>query len=182
MSAPSIRSATRGLGSLVAIALLAAACSSAATTAPTSAPTTADVASAPAASAPAESAAAASAPASSASSSGAATAVVVNMATSTLGPVLTGPNGLTLYTRTGDTATTSSCTGQCATNWPPLTVATGGAATGGTGVSGTFATLTRADATIQVTYNGLPLYGWLKDTKPGDVTGQGVGGFSVAKP
>jgi predicted lipoprotein with Yx(FWY)xxD motif len=178
MSTPSIRSATRGLGSLVAIALLAAACSSAATTAPTTAP----VASTPVASAPAESAAAASAPASSPASSGAATAVVVNMTTSTLGPVLTGPNGLTLYTRTGDTATTSSCTGQCATNWPPLTVATGASATGGTGVSGTFATLTRADGTIQVTYNGLPLYGWAKDTKPGDVTGQGVGGFSVAKP
>ena len=178
MSAPSIRSATRGLGSLAAIALLAAACSSGAT----ASPTTAAVASAPAASTPVESAAAVSAPASSAASSGTATAVVVNMATSTLGPVLTGPNGLTLYTRTGDTATTSSCTGQCATAWPPLTVATGASATGGTGVSGTFATLTRADGTIQVTYNGLPLYGWQKDTKPGDVTGQGVGGFSVAKP
>jgi predicted lipoprotein with Yx(FWY)xxD motif len=178
MSAPSIRSATRGLGSLAAIALLAAACSSGAT----ASPTTAAVASAPAASTPVESAAAVSAPASSTASSGTATAVVVNMATSTLGPVLTGPNGLTLYTRTGDTATTSSCTGQCATAWPPLTVATGASATGGTGVSGTFATLTRADGTIQVTYNGLPLYGWQKDTKPGDVTGQGVGGFSVAKP
>jgi predicted lipoprotein with Yx(FWY)xxD motif len=178
MSTPSIRAATRGFGSLVAIALLAAACSSGAT----ASPTTAAVASAPAASTPAESAAAVSAPASSAASSGAASAVVVNMATSTLGPVLTGPNGLTLYTRTGDTATTSSCTGGCASAWPPLTVATGGAATGGTGVSGTFATLTRADGTIQVTYNGLPLYGWQKDTKPGDVTGQGVGGFSVAKP
>jgi predicted lipoprotein with Yx(FWY)xxD motif len=107
---------------------------------------------------------------------------MVNMATSSLGPVLTGPNGLTLYTRTGDTATTSSCTGQCATNWPPLTVATGASASGGTGVTGTFATLTRADGTVQVTYNGLPLYGWQKDAKPGDVTGQGVGGFAIAKP
>jgi predicted lipoprotein with Yx(FWY)xxD motif len=179
MSALSIRRATRGFGGLVAIALLAAACSSpAATTSPTTAP----VASTPAASTPAESAAAASAPASSASSSAAAAGVVVNMATSTLGPVLTGPNGLTLYTRTGDTATTSSCTGQCATAWPPLTVASGAAATGGTGVTGAFATLTRADGTVQVTYNGLPLYGWQKDAKPGDVTGQGVGGFSVAKP
>ena len=181
MSAPSIRRATRGLGGVVAIALLAAACSSpAATTAPTTEP----VASTPAASTPAESAAA-SAPAASApsaSSSAAAAGVVVNMATSSLGPVLTGPNGLTLYTRTGDTATTSSCTGQCATAWPPLTVATGATATGGTGVTGTFATLTRADGTLQVTYKGLPLYGWQKDAKPGDVTGQGVGGFSVAKP
>jgi predicted lipoprotein with Yx(FWY)xxD motif len=177
MSALSIRRATSGFGGLVAIALLAAACSSPAATAP---PTTAPATATPAAST-AESPAS-SAPASSASSSAAAAGVVVNMATSSLGPVLTGPNGLTLYTRTGDTATTSSCTGQCATAWPPLTVGAGATATGGTGVTGTFATLTRADGTLQVTYNGLPLYGWQKDAKAGDVTGQGVGGFSVAKP
>ena len=170
MSAPSIRSTTTGLAGLVAIALLAAACSSAATTPP---PTTAPIASLPAASAPAAG--------SSAATSAAATGVVVNMATSTLGPVLTGPNGLTLYTHAGDSATASTCTGGCATAWPPLAAASGGA-TGGTGVSGTFATLTRADGTIQVTYNGLPLYGWKNDTKPGDVTGQGVAGFTVAKP
>ena len=181
MSAPSIRRATSGVGGLVAIAVLAAACSSPAATAP---PTTAPATATPAASTPAESPAA-SAPASSApsaSSSAAASGVVVNMTASSLGPVLTGPNGLTLYTRTGDTATTSSCTGGCAAAWPPLTVAAGATATGGTGVTGKFGTLTRADGTLQVTYKGLPLYGWQKDAKPGDVTGQGVAGFSVAKP
>jgi len=40
--------------------------------------------------------------------------------------------------------------------------------------------LPRADGSIQVTYVGLPLYYWVKDTKAGDVTGNGVGGFSVA--
>ena len=45
---------------------------------------------------------------------------------------------------------------------------------------GTFGTLTRADGSIQVTYVGLPLYYWVRDTKAGDVIGQGVGGFSVA--
>jgi predicted lipoprotein with Yx(FWY)xxD motif len=29
---------------------------------------------------------------------------------------------------------------------------------------------------MQVTYNGWPLYGWVKDKTPGDTTGQGVGG------
>jgi predicted lipoprotein with Yx(FWY)xxD motif len=110
------------------------------------------------------------------------TSVVVNMATTTLGPVLTGPNGLTLYTHTGDTATTSTCTGTCAANWPPLTVAAGDQATGGAGVTGTFAMLTRDDGTTQVTYNGLALYGWKNDAAPGDVTGQGIAGFTVAKP
>ena len=104
------------------------------------------------------------------------------MATTALGPVLVGPNGLTLYTHTGDSATSSTCTGGCATAWPPLAVPTGSTATGGTGVSGAFATLTRDDGTLQVTYNGLPLYGWKNDAKAGDTTGQGVNGFTVAKP
>jgi predicted lipoprotein with Yx(FWY)xxD motif len=30
-------------------------------------------------------------------------------------------------------------------------------------------------------YNGHPLYFWSKDTKPGDVTGDGVDGFHVAR-
>ena len=32
-----------------------------------------------------------------------------------------------------------------------------------------------ADGTKIVTYNGMPLYYWVKDMKPGDTTGQGVG-------
>jgi predicted lipoprotein with Yx(FWY)xxD motif len=93
---------------------------------------------------------------------------------------LTGPNGHTLYTKSGDTTTSSTCTGTCATNWPPLTITAGQQVVGGTGVTGTFASLTRADGSIQVTYAGLPLYYWVQDTKAGDVTGNGVGGFSVA--
>jgi predicted lipoprotein with Yx(FWY)xxD motif len=176
MSIRSIRVAAQGLAGLVSIAVLAAACSAAATTAPaTAAPVTA----APASVAPASVAPASAAPA---ASSGGAAAVVVGMATTSLGPVLTGPNGLTLYIHAGDSATASTCTGGCATAWPPLAVAAGASATGGTGVTGTFATLTRADGTTQVTYNGMPLYGWKNDTKPGDVTGQGVASFTVAKP
>jgi len=187
MSALSISIAKRGLGGLVAIAVLAAGCSSAASTAPaTSAPAT----SAPATSAPATSAAAASpaaspavsASASSAPSSASSTGLVVNMATTSLGPVLTGASGLTLYTHSGDSATSSTCTGGCATAWPPLTVAAGATAAAGSGVTGTLGTLTRPEGTSQVTYNGMPLYGWKGDTKPGDVTGQGIAGFSVAKP
>lgn len=175
MSQPSIRLAASGLASLIAVAFLAAACSSAATAAPAS--------SAPVVStAPASAAPVVSTPASNAPSSASTTGVVVTMATTSLGPVLTGPSGLTLYTHTGDTASSSTCTGGCATAWPPLAVATGATATAGTGVSGTLGTLTRADGTTQVTYNGMPLYGWQNDAKAGDVTGQGVNGFLVAKP
>lgn len=99
-----------------------------------------------------------------------------------LGAVLVGPRGLTLYVHRGDTATSSTCTGGCAAAWPPLAVAAGGKATAGMGVTGRLGTLKRPDGKTQVTYDGKPLYGWQGDAKPGDVTGQGVGGFMVAKP
>jgi predicted lipoprotein with Yx(FWY)xxD motif len=105
--------------------------------------------------------------------------VVVDAATSqSFGTVLTGPSGMTLYTHVGDSATSSTCTGGCATAWPPLT--TTGQPTGGTGVTGKLGILTRTDGTTQVTFGGLPLYYWQGDAKAGDVTGNGVEGFSVA--
>ena len=113
----------------------------------------------------------------------AASAATVTIGTATapgLGAYLTGPSGLTLYTKTGDSATSSTCTGGCATAWPPLTVPAGGQAVAGTGVTGKLGTLVRADGTTQVTYAGLPLYGWQGDSKPGDVTGENVNGFLVA--
>jgi len=166
MSAPSFRIAGRGLAAVVLLALVAG-CSSAATTAT---PTT----STPPASVPAASAAGASSPASGAAD--------VNLGTAGSGPILTGASGLTLYTHTGDSATASTCTAGCATAWPPLTVKGGGQPTAATGVTGTLGTLTRDDGSIQVTYNGKPLYFWMSDTKPGDVTGDGVNGFAIATP
>ena len=106
--------------------------------------------------------------------------VTVNASSTTLGMVLTGPTGMTLYIHAGDSATSSTCTGGCATAWPPLTVGAGGTATGGSGVTGQFGTLTRADGSIQVTYAGMPLYYWQADAKAGDTTGQNVNGFTVA--
>lgn len=106
--------------------------------------------------------------------------VTVGTATTGRGVVLTGANGLTLYTHAGDTATTSTCTSSCLTAWPPLTVATAAQAAAAPGVDGQLATLVRPEGSIQVTYDGQPLYYWQGDTKPGDVTGQGKAGFSVA--
>jgi predicted lipoprotein with Yx(FWY)xxD motif len=85
---------------------------------------------------------------------------------------------MTLYTHAGDTATSSTCTGACATAWPPL--ATTGQPVAGAGVTGQLATLTRPDGTTQVSFGGHPLYYWQGDTKAGDVTGNGMDGFSAA--
>jgi predicted lipoprotein with Yx(FWY)xxD motif/plastocyanin len=91
-----------------------------------------------------------------------------------LGAYLSGPEGKALYLFTKDSRDTSSCSGQCATNWPPLTVSGSAAPTGDAGVTGTLATITRADGGRQVTYNGIPLYYFAQDAAPGDTKGQGV--------
>jgi LPXTG-motif cell wall-anchored protein len=98
-----------------------------------------------------------------------------------LGPILVGPNGMTLYLYKKDAAGVSNCTGGCAAAWPPLTVT--GAPTAGAGVTGTLGTITRADGTTQVTYNGWPLYYYAADSQAGQTSGQGVGGvWSVVSP
>jgi predicted lipoprotein with Yx(FWY)xxD motif len=91
-----------------------------------------------------------------------------------LGPFLVDVNGMTLYTFSQDTTTTSACTGACATTWPPLTVAPGTQPEAGEGLSGQLATITRADGALQVTYNGHPLYRYAQDTAPGDANGHGI--------
>jgi predicted lipoprotein with Yx(FWY)xxD motif len=101
-----------------------------------------------------------------------------------LGTYLVDTNGMTLYMYTKDTPGVSNCSGQCAANWPPYVVASADAATHvQAGVAGKVGTITRADGSLQVTYNDEPLYYWVKDTKPGDTTGQNVGGvWFVVKP
>jgi predicted lipoprotein with Yx(FWY)xxD motif len=90
-----------------------------------------------------------------------------------LGSFLVDSKGMTLYIYTKDTANTSTCTGTCANNWPPLL--TSGAPTAGTGVTASLlGSITRADGGIQVTYDGRPLYYFAADKAAGDTKGQGV--------
>ena len=93
-----------------------------------------------------------------------------------LGQILTATNGMTVYTKNTDSAGKSTCTGTCATAWPPYTVTTGASVAAVAGLSGVLSTITRDDGTMQVTYNGMPLYFYQKDAKAGDATGEGFGG------
>jgi len=92
--------------------------------------------------------------------------------------ILVGENGMTLYYYTPDKgAGKVTCTGQCLVAWPPLLMPAGvDKPTGETGVTGTLATIASPNGGMQVVYNGWPMYYWAKDTKPGDTTGQNVGG------
>jgi len=99
-----------------------------------------------------------------------------------LGGYIITPSGMTLYIYSKDAKDVSNCSGACAANWPPYTVAAGTALPTSAGIGGVIATITRADGTTQVTYKGMPLYLWVRDVKAGDVTGNNVGGFLLAKP
>lgn len=102
--------------------------------------------------------------------------IEVVLASSSFGDHLTGAGGKALYVLTNDSASTSTCTGNCAGNWPPLTLSAGQTTAAGTGVTAQLATMARDDGSTQVTANGMPLYYYGGDSAAGDVNGQGVGG------
>ncbi len=105
------------------------------------------------------------------------------MATGAPGSYLTGDGGMTLYVFTPDSANTSTCSGGCAAAWPPFTIGAGDTLEPGTGISGSLTTFARDDGSLQVAHDGAPLYYFASDAKPGDTTGQGVGGkWFVAAP
>ncbi|MGO4341215.1 COG4315 family predicted lipoprotein [Pedococcus sp. 2YAF34] len=116
-----------------------------------------------------------SSPGSTSSSSSSSSAADLGVAKSSLGEIVVNGSKMTTYVFTKDKpgSGTSSCTGQCAALWPPVT--TTSAAPKVDGVKGTVGTITLPDGTKQVTLDGRPLYLFAKDTKPGDVAGQGVG-------
>ena len=84
---------------------------------------------------------------------------------------------MTLYTFDKDGKGVSNCYDACATNWPPLM------ADAGMDLPRGYSLITRKDGMTQVAYKGQPLYLWIKDQKPGDMTGDGVKGvWHTARP
>jgi predicted lipoprotein with Yx(FWY)xxD motif len=106
----------------------------------------------------------------------AATPVVQVRYDAALGHFLTDDAGMTLYVFSNDEPGVSNCSGNCAVNWPPVLVGEASLITAPLAIPAGFATTTRADGGVQLTYGGWPLYGWVNDAAPGDTTGQGVGG------
>ena len=93
-----------------------------------------------------------------------------------LGTVLVDGYGLTLYLFVPDhQAGRSTCFGYCATQWPPATLPPGVTTPViGTGINRGLIGTTRRGTTLQVTYNGWPLYRWIGDAAAGQATGQGI--------
>jgi predicted lipoprotein with Yx(FWY)xxD motif len=84
--------------------------------------------------------------------------------------VLTNGKGFTLYSFAPDTPTTSKCYGTCAAYWPPAT----GTSTAGSGLPGKTGTIKRTDGSLQLTYNGHPLYTYIGDSAPGQANGNNL--------
>ena len=153
------------------IGLLAAACSSGSSTSTPGTATSSPASSSPAAAAPSSS------PAATGQASGAAT-VSLAAISGIPGKALVGSNGRTLYLFQGDIHGTSTCTGACAAAWPPDIVT--GTPQAGSGVSqALLGTITRPDGTMQLTYNGHPLYYFTADTAAGTAHGQAVKAFGA---
>ena len=98
---------------------------------------------------------------------------VVGTATGALGTFLVDGKGMTLYMYVPDTAGVSTCYDKCAVAWPPQLTTGAPTASGGADKS-KLSTTARTDGATQVKYGDWPLYYWVKDTAPGDTTGQGV--------
>lgn len=93
--------------------------------------------------------------------------------------ILVDSKEMTLYLWKKDTGTGKvDCVAGCAAVWPPFILPSGVTTpVAGPGVTGTLGTLANPEGKgQQVTYNGWPLYYYVKDKNPGDTTGQGVGG------
>jgi predicted lipoprotein with Yx(FWY)xxD motif len=88
------------------------------------------------------------------------------------GPILTTPDGMTLYLFTKDEPGKSNCYDDCAANWPPFDSES---TTLPEGTAGELTRISRDDGTMQLAYNGWPLYLWVGDKAAGDTTGQNVG-------
>ncbi|PZR01086.1 MAG: hypothetical protein DI533_08430 [Cereibacter sphaeroides] len=101
----------------------------------------------------------------------------ITTAETSIGAVLVDGKGMTLYTFDADKDGKSACYDQCAQNWPPVMGDADDAPGGDYGLT------ERTDGSQQWTYKGMPLYTWVKDTKPGDVTGDGFKDvWHAAKP
>jgi predicted lipoprotein with Yx(FWY)xxD motif len=102
----------------------------------------------------------------------------VSVGNSKVGKILVDGSGRTLYLFEADSGTTSNCYDSCAQVWPVLT--TSGNPVAGPGVNGSLLSTTkRKDGSLEVVYNGHPLYYFSGDKQPGDITGQDLNSFGA---
>lgn len=115
---------------------------------------------------------------SSSHSSSGASGLMIATAKGSDGTYLTGASGRALYLWVADSNGRSNCSGSCATNWPPVIVAST-PKTSGAAIATDLGTITRSDGSKQLTYRGHPLYYFAGDGEAGETNGQGSDGFGA---
>lgn len=96
-----------------------------------------------------------------------------------IGSYLVNSSGFTLYIYVKDPGNgTSTCYGGCLAFWPAFYAGTKLTVPLGIEKSD-FGVAKRTDGKLQTTYEGYPLYFFVKDKAPGQVNGQGDHGFYV---
>ncbi len=114
----------------------------------------------------------------SAGSVAAATGPAVEVKKLSDGKALVDAQGRSLYLFEADKNDRSNCSGACASAWPPATAS--GKPTAGPGLAAAkLGTTKRSDGMTELTYNGHPLYRYVGDTAPGQVTGEGLSQFGA---
>jgi predicted lipoprotein with Yx(FWY)xxD motif len=93
-----------------------------------------------------------------------------------LGNVLVDSEGMTVYLYTPDKGSESTCYGECEAAWPPV-LAEGKPTAGEGATSAALGTTKRKDGSMQVTYEGHPLYTFTGDSGPGEANGQELDGI-----
>jgi predicted lipoprotein with Yx(FWY)xxD motif len=114
-----------------------------------------------------------SSPSSSQPKSSNSAAIVSTKSVSGVGSVLVDSAGKTLYTPAQEAGGKILCTSSCTGVWPPLTVSTASALKGHD-MGGKLTALKRADGTLQVAFNGAPLYRFKFDKSAGMASGNGA--------
>jgi len=98
-----------------------------------------------------------------------------------VGGMASSKPGFTLYTFDNDLGTAgSACNGGCTDTWMPLTVSDDAAS----GLAAGLSSIERSDGSMQVTFQGRPLYFFANDTAAGDANGDEVNNiwFDVEVP
>lgn len=97
----------------------------------------------------------------------------------TLGEFLTNGHGRTMYMFTADHGKGSACTDACAKAWPPVLTSNGAIMPGDAVNASEMGTIShgKSKKVGQVTYNGMPLYYFVRDKHAGSVAGEGIKHF-----
>jgi predicted lipoprotein with Yx(FWY)xxD motif len=100
----------------------------------------------------------------------------LSLRSTSLGRAIVDKKKRTLYMLSADGRNKSTCSGACASNWPPA-LAPKSPKLGKGLKKSKLKVIRRSDGKKQLAYAGHPLYEFIGDSKPGDVNGEGVVAF-----